>query len=55
MTTHQAVPTYKSRRKMMLGCGVYFPNLIPEIGDRRMPAGAPPPPKRKAKRREKAR
>lgn len=56
MTTYQAVPTYRHRRKMMLGCGVYFPNLVQAIGDQRLPAGAPPPETKKRKKRgDKAR
>lgn len=27
-----AVPTYKTRRRMMLDCGVYYPHIVPQVG-----------------------
>lgn len=30
MTQIQAVPSLKTRRRFMMGCGVYFPHVSPE-------------------------
>lgn len=56
MTQIQAVPRLKTRRRLMLGCGVYFPHISPEAAadtvmspDMQMPQREDPRPDRDQK------